>query len=72
MSKWTPQLALRRMRCRIEDAKAALADVALIWSDIDDFIAVRADERIQDLDAFMAEVQEAVRERQEAGEEYSL
>lgn len=26
MSKWTPTLALRRSKCRIADAKAALLD----------------------------------------------
>lgn len=69
MSRWTPQIALRRMSCRVEDAKAALADIAGIWSDVDQGIVSQADDLIRNLDELMTEARTMVRERQEAGEE---
>jgi phosphoserine phosphatase len=72
MSRWSPQIALRRMNCRIEDAKAALADIAGIWGDVDQAVCDQADEHILGLDEFMAETREMVRQHQEAGEEIGL
>jgi hypothetical protein len=69
MSRWTVKLALRRTRCRIEDAKAALADICGIWGDFDQGFVNGADERIVELDDWMAEIAESVRERLDAGEE---
>ena len=69
MSRWTAKLALRRTKCRIEDAKAALADISLIWGDVDQGIVNGADERILELNEWMAEIEESIRERLDAGEE---
>jgi hypothetical protein len=69
MHRWSPQIALRRMWCRIEDAKAALADIAGIWGDVDQGVVNQAEELIDGLDRFMRETREMVRERQAAGEE---
>lgn len=72
MSRWSPQIALRRMNCRIEDAKAALADIAGIWGDVDQTVVDQAEDRIRELDEFMTETREMVRERQAHGEEIGL
>lgn len=68
MSRWTPALALRRMECRIEDAKAALADIAGIWGDVDQGAVDEADRLCEELDRFLRDQREMVRERLEAGE----
>ncbi len=59
MSKWTPTLALRRSKCRIADAKAALLDLAAVWSDVDDFVCTRVDEIGAALDGLLDDVREA-------------
>lgn len=69
MSRWSPQIALRRTACRIEDAKAAVADIAATWGDVDQGFVSDAEERFADLDRWLAEMRASVRERQEAGEE---
>lgn len=68
MSRWTPAIALRRMACRIEDAKAALADVASIWGDVDQGAVEEADRLGAELDEFLRGQREMIRERLEAGE----
>ena len=72
MSRWTLPLALRRMECRIEDAKAALADIAMIWGDVDQGAVDRAEELIQELDQVLAEQRSAISERITAGEHVGL
>jgi hypothetical protein len=57
------------MNCRIEDAKAALADIAGIWGDRDQAVVNGAEDLLQALDEFMRETREVVRERQAAGED---
>lgn len=59
MSKWTPTLALRRSKCRIADAKAALLDLAAVWSDVDDFVCARVDEITAVLDGLLDDVRES-------------
>ena len=56
------------MQSRIDDAKAALEDIAGIWGDVDQGAVDEADRIIEQLDALMAITREYVRERQEAGE----
>lgn len=68
MARWSLPLAMGRMQRRVEDAKAALADIAAIWGDIDQGTIDEAEGRIRDLDLWMADVERMVRERQEAGE----
>lgn len=68
MSRWTPAIALRRTACRIEDAKAALADIAGIWGDVDQGACDEADRFIQDLDRWLADQRTIIAERLEAGE----
>lgn len=69
MSRWTVKRAIRRTKCRIEDAKEALADICSIWGDVDQAFVNGADERIIELNDWMAEIEETVRERLDAGEE---
>lgn len=68
MTRWSVKLALRRTECRIEDAKAALADLTAVWGDVDQGFVNEADERIQDLDRWLAEIRESIAERQAYGE----
>ncbi|MCJ8142940.1 hypothetical protein MKI84_08425 [Ancylobacter sp. A5.8] len=69
MSRWTVPIALRRMECRIEDAKAALADIAGIWGDVDQGAVDTADQIIVDLDRFLADQKAMVAEKIAAGED---
>lgn len=72
MSRWSVKLALRRTKCRIGDATAALADIATIWADVDEGTVDEADEQIRTLEKWMADIEEMIAERQAAGEEIGL
>lgn len=72
MSRWSVKLALRRTRCRVEDAKEALADITSIWADADQGTVNEADERIRSLDEWMADIEAIIAEKQAHGEEIGL
>lgn len=69
MSRWSVKLALRRTKCRVEDAKEALADIASIWADVDQGTVNEADDRIRELEQWMADIEAVITERQMAGDE---
>jgi len=60
MKKWTPRAALTRSRCRIEDAQAALRDLAGVWSDVDDYVCGRVDRLLDDLEILLGDIGSAV------------
>lgn len=66
--RWTLPRVLSRMDARIDDAKAALHDIISLWADIDQGFVEDADQLIVDLDAWLAEMKQSIKERQDAGE----
>lgn len=68
ISRWTLPRVLSRMDARIDDAKAALHDIVALWVDIDQGIVMDAEQLITDLDEWLAEMKQAIKERQDAGE----
>ncbi|MFG1318032.1 hypothetical protein [Xanthobacter autotrophicus] len=68
LAKWTLPRVLARMDSRIEDAKAALHDIVAMWGDIDQGIVEDADQKIRELDEWLAQMKQGVQERVEAGE----
>lgn len=61
-------LVIRRMERRIEDAKAAIHDIGALWCDIDQGIVDDAEQRLADMDKWLAEMKASIQERVEAGE----
>jgi hypothetical protein len=76
MSRWTPSLAFQRTRRRIEDVKAALADIASIWGEIEpgtvDEVEQIAEETGRNLDQLAADLAAWIAEKKAAGEEIGL
>ena len=68
LSRWTVARAVRRLKARVEDAKAALADIGATWNDIDQTIVDEAEDRISDLENWLDATLRSIRERVEAGE----